>query len=60
MPYRRYVPEPLAVRILMTMQLIGFRRSKLHELMKSGQLRTMKIGRATPISMSSLRGLVGD
>ena len=58
MPYRELTPEPLAVRIPTAMQLIGIRRSKLYELIKSGELRTVKVGRATLITMSSLRRLV--
>ena len=60
MSYRRSVPEPLAVRIPMTMQLIGSRRSKFYELIKSVELRPVKASRATLISMSSLRELAGD
>lgn len=58
MQYREQTPEPLAVRIPIAMQLIGIRRSKLYELIKSGELRTVKVGRATLITMSSLRRLV--
>ncbi len=58
MPYREMIPEPLAVRIPLAMELIGIRRSKLYELIKSGELRTVKVGRATLITMSSLRRLV--
>jgi excisionase family DNA binding protein len=58
MPYREPTPEPLAVRIPIAMHLIGIRRSKLYELIKSGELRTVKVGRATLITMSSLRRLV--
>ena len=58
MPYREPTPEPLAVRIPTAMQLIGIRRSKLYELIRSGELRTVKVGRATLITMSSLRQLV--
>ena len=50
--------EPLTVRIPAAMQLIGIRRSKLYELIKSGDLRTVKVGRATLITMSSLHRLV--
>lgn len=50
--------EPLAVRISTAMQLIGVRRSTVYVLIKSGELRTVKLGRATLITMSSLRRLV--
>jgi excisionase family DNA binding protein len=50
--------EPLAVRIPTAMQLIGVRRSTVYALIKAGELRTVKLGRATLITMSSLRELV--
>lgn len=60
-PERASAPlEPLAVRIPVAMQLIGVRRSTVYALIKAGELRTVKLGRATLITMSSLRHLVGD
>lgn len=50
--------EPLAVRISTAMQLIGVRRSTVYALIEAGELRTVKLGRATLITMSSLRRLV--
>jgi excisionase family DNA binding protein len=50
--------EPLAVRIPTAMQLIGVRRSTVYALIKAGKLRTVKLGRATLITMISLRLLV--
>lgn len=50
--------EPLAVRIPVAIQLIGVRRSTVYALIKAGELRTVKLGRATLITMSSLRRLV--
>ncbi|WP_288459321.1 helix-turn-helix domain-containing protein [uncultured Sphingomonas sp.] len=50
--------EPLAVRIPTAMQLIGVRRSTVYALIKAGELRTVKLGRATLITMISLRQLV--
>ena len=50
--------EPLAVRIPTAMQLIGVRRSTVYGLIKAGELRTVKLGRATLITMSSLRRLI--
>jgi excisionase family DNA binding protein len=50
--------EPLAVRIPTAMQLIGVRRSTVYALIKAGELRTVKLGRATLITMSSLRLLI--
>lgn len=50
--------EPLTVRILVAVQLTGIGRSKLYELIKSGELETVKIGTATLVTMASLRRLV--
>ena len=50
--------EPLAVRIPVAMQLISVRRFTVYALIKAGELRTVKLGRATLITMSSLRRLV--
>ena len=60
MPNNTSTPEPLAVRIPVAMALIGIRRTKIYELINSGELRTVKVGRATLITMSSLRALVGQ
>lgn len=50
--------EPIAVRIAEAIRLTGIRRSKLYELIASGDLETVKIGRCTLIPMESLRGLI--
>jgi hypothetical protein len=50
--------EPISVRITDAIRLTGIRRSKLYELMASGDLETVKIGRCTLIPMDSLRGLI--
>ena len=48
---------PLAVRVRDAAHMIGIGRTKLYELIGSGELQTVKIGRATLITMSSLRRL---
>lgn len=50
--------EPLTVRIPVAIQLTGIGRSKLYELIKSGDVQTVKIGTATLVTMASLRRLV--
>lgn len=50
--------EPLTVRIPVAIQLTGIGRSKLYELIKSGDVETVKIGTATLVTMASLRRLV--
>lgn len=73
MPKRRSIPaatslapashlqlplDPLTVRIPVAMRLTGIGRSKLYELIKAGDLQTVKIGTATLVTMASLRRLV--
>ena len=50
--------EPLTVRIPTAIKLTGIGRSKLYELIASGDIEIVKIGTATLITMSSLRRLV--
>lgn len=50
--------EPLAVRIPDAVRMTGIGRSKLYELIASGDLETVKIGRCTLVTMDALRGLL--
>jgi Helix-turn-helix domain len=50
--------EPLTVRIPDAIRLTGIRRSKLYELIASGDIETVKIGQCTLIPMASLRALI--
>jgi len=49
--------EPLTVRISTAVQLTGISRSRLYELIQSGELETVKVGRSTLIPYKSLRAL---
>ena len=49
--------EPLTVRIPTAIRLTGIGRSKLYELIKSGDVETVKIGTATLVKVASLRRL---
>lgn len=49
--------EPLTVRISTAVQLTGISRSRLYELIQSGELETVKVGRSTLIPYRSLREL---
>ena len=49
--------EPITVRIPMAVKLTGIGRSKLYELIKSGDVETVKIGTATLVKVASLRQL---
>ena len=53
------VIEPLTVRISTAVQLTGISRSRLYELIQSGELETVKVGRSTLIPYKSLRALTG-
>lgn len=54
------VPERLSVRVPVAMELTGLTRSKLYELIKSGELPIIKIGATTLIPMESLRHLLAS
>lgn len=49
--------EPLTVRISMAVQLTGISRSRIYELIQSGELETVKVGRSTLIPYKSLKTL---
>ncbi|WP_353228925.1 helix-turn-helix domain-containing protein [Novosphingobium sp.] len=51
--------DPLTVRISEAVRLTGLCRSKIYELIASGDIETVKVGRCTLIPMTSLRALVG-
>lgn len=50
--------EPLAVRIPDAVRMAGIGRSKLYELIASGDLETVKIGQCTLVTMDALRLLL--
>ena len=51
--------EPLTVRISTAVKLTGISRSRLYELIQSGDLETVKVGRSTLIPYKSLKTLTG-
>lgn len=51
--------EPLTVRISTAVRITGLSRSRVYELIQSGDLETVKVGRATLIQYGSLKALVG-
>ncbi|OYU33955.1 MAG: excisionase [Novosphingobium sp. PASSN1] len=53
-------PDPLTVRIAEAVRLTGLCRSKIYELIASGDIETVKVGRCTLIPMASLRALVAQ
>jgi excisionase family DNA binding protein len=50
--------EPIAVRIPEAIRLVGIGRSKLYELIASGEVEVVKIGRSTLIPTASLHALI--
>ncbi|MDF0541169.1 helix-turn-helix domain-containing protein [Sphingobium sp. H39-3-25] len=50
--------EPLTVRIKTAVKLTGIGRSTLYELIQSGEIETVKIGRSTFIPYRSIKRLV--
>jgi excisionase family DNA binding protein len=51
-------PELLTVRIPAAIRMTGIGRSKLYELIQSGDIEIVKIGSATLIPIESLRQLI--
>lgn len=49
--------EPLTVRIATAVQITGLSRSRIYELIQSGDLETVKVGRSTLILFKSLKAL---
>lgn len=49
--------EPLTVRVATAVRIAGLSRSRIYELIQSGDLETTKVGRATLIQYRSLKGL---
>jgi excisionase family DNA binding protein len=49
--------EPLTVRISTAVQLTGISRSRLYELIQSGDLEVVRVGRCTLVSYRSLKAL---
>ena len=50
--------EPICVRVNDAARMIGIGRTKLYELISSGELETIKIGKATRITTASLHRVV--
>ena len=52
-------PAPLlSVRVGVASRMIGIGRTKLYEMIKAGDLETVKVDRATLVTMRSLRRLI--
>lgn len=49
---------PIAIRIPKAARMLGIGRSKFYQLMRSGDVRTIKVGRATLVVVQSLHDFV--
>ncbi len=52
--------EPLTVRIATAVRITGLSRSRIYELIQSGELDTVKVGRATLVQYASLKQLTAN
>ncbi len=52
--------EPLTVRITTAARITGLSRSRIYELIQSGDLEATKVGRATLVQYRSLKLLTGN
>jgi len=52
--------EPLTVRVSTAVRITGLSRSRIYELIQSGDLDTVKVGRATLVQYASLKALTGN
>lgn len=50
--------EPLAIRVDVACRLTGLGRTTIYALLKSGRLRSVKVGRARLIDKASVRALL--
>lgn len=57
-PSERIAVVPISVRIPEAVAMTGFSRSRLYELIASGELEIAKDGRCTLILMESLKAVV--
>jgi excisionase family DNA binding protein len=50
--------EPISVRVPEAVRMTGLSRSRLYELMKSGDIEFVKVGSSTLILVESLRAFI--
>jgi len=50
--------EPICVKVNEAAHMIGVGRTKLYELIASGEIEAIKLGKSTRITTASLHGLV--
>ncbi|WP_432423416.1 helix-turn-helix domain-containing protein [Sphingomonas lycopersici] len=55
---KRAAPAPITVRVPEAARLLGISRSRIYELITSGDIETVKLGRATLVPVSGLHALI--
>lgn len=50
--------EPIAVRIVDAAQMLGLGRSSVYKLIDTGEITTVKVGRARLVVVASLRAFI--
>jgi len=55
---RTLVSEPITVRVQDAIRMTGIGRTKLYALIGSGEIKALKVGRCTLITVESLRELL--
>jgi excisionase family DNA binding protein len=56
--YGENEPQPVAVRMAVAGRMLGLGRTKIYELLKTGELTSVKVGRARLILVSSVRRFI--
>ena len=52
------LPEPICVRVNDAARMIGVGRTKLYELIASGEVQAVKLGKSTRITTASVHELI--
>lgn len=55
---KRAAPTPITVRVPEAARLLGISRSRIYELITSGDIETVKLGRATLVPVAGLHALI--
>lgn len=54
----RLVAEPISVRVPEAVRLTGLSRSKIYQLIGSGEIEAAKVGRSTVVLFASLKAFL--
>ena len=50
-------PDPLCVRVATAMRMLGIGKTKIYELIATGDLETVRLGRRTLVVLASIEAL---